>query len=103
MGVKLYNFSLESYLVSPGDKIAQLVVYPLLQTTFAFTDDITETARGDKGFGSSDAVVYHKLDEGTVEKAAFDTIDDFIAYAKQTNMPDDIFEDFLREQVWKRK
>lgn len=54
LAVKLYNFSDNGYLIQPGDKIAQLVVYPLLQPTFEFTDEITETARGDKGFGSSD-------------------------------------------------
>lgn len=55
LGVKLYNFSTnKEYRVKSGDKIAQLVVYPLLQPIFEFTDEITETARGDNGFGSSD-------------------------------------------------
>ena len=58
LAVKLYNFSDNGYLIQPGDKIAQLVVYPLLQPTFEFTDEITETARGDKGFGSSDIKRY---------------------------------------------
>ena len=55
LAVKLYNFSDNGYVIQPGDKIAQLVVYPLLQPTFEFTDVITDTARGDKGFGSSDS------------------------------------------------
>ena len=57
LGVKLYNFSNsgDGYHVSKGDKIAQLVVYRLLQPKFAFSDDVTETDRGDKGFGSSDS------------------------------------------------
>lgn len=54
LAVKLYNFGDSGYLIEPGDKIAQLVVYPLLQPTFEFTDKSTETNRGDKGFGSSD-------------------------------------------------
>lgn len=54
LAVKLYNFSDNGYIVQPGDKIAQLVVYPLLQPTFEFTEQVTETSRGDKGFGSSD-------------------------------------------------
>lgn len=57
LGVKLYNFSDNGYLIEKGDKIAQLVVYPLLQPTFEFTDEVTETSRGDKGFGSSDKKV----------------------------------------------
>lgn len=54
LAVKLYNFSDNDFEVQPGDKIAQLVVYQLLQPKFEFTDQATETSRGDKGFGSSD-------------------------------------------------
>lgn len=56
LGVKLYNFNHHtSYRVNKGDKIAQLVVYPLIQPTFEYTEHISETVRGAKGFGSSDA------------------------------------------------
>ena len=57
LGVKLYNFTAEGpgYNVKKGDRVAQLVVYPLLQPDFEYTDQVTETERGDKGFGSSDA------------------------------------------------
>jgi dUTP pyrophosphatase len=58
LGVKLYNFSSgppsDDHQVKKGDKIAQLVVYPLIQPEFSFSDEITETSRGDKAFGSSD-------------------------------------------------
>jgi dUTP pyrophosphatase len=54
LGVKLYNFGDEGYHVSKGDKIAQLVVYELIQPVFEFVDQVTDTSRGDKGFGSSD-------------------------------------------------
>lgn len=55
LGVKLYNFhETKDLQVKPGDKIAQLIVYPLIQPTFEFTDEVTDTTRGDKGFGSSD-------------------------------------------------
>ena len=55
LSVKLYNFHDKlDYMVSKGDKIAQLVVYPLIQPTFTFTDEVTETIRGENGFGSSD-------------------------------------------------
>ena len=55
LAVKLYNFGNTSeHRVKIGDKIAQLVVYELLQPIFSFTDTVTESTRGDKGFGSSD-------------------------------------------------
>ena len=65
LAVKMYNFHDEiDYIVSKGDKIAQLVVYPLFQPEMEFCDEVTETARGEKGFGSSDTVEIPKLDQG---------------------------------------
>lgn len=52
-GVKLYNHSDVDYKVSPGDRIAQLVVYPLIVPSVSWIDAPQETSRGDKGFGSS--------------------------------------------------
>lgn len=53
MGVKLYNFSAEDQTFNPGDKVAQLIVYPLIQANVNWTDEVSETKRGEKGFGSS--------------------------------------------------
>lgn len=53
MGVKLYNFGVEDQIIMPGDKVAQLIVYPLIQANVSFTDEVAETKRGEKGFGSS--------------------------------------------------
>ena len=55
LGVKMYNFSHKEYPVKPGDRIAQLVVYRLLQAECSWSDTVTDTERGDKGFGSSDS------------------------------------------------
>lgn len=55
LGVKLYNFSSSGmgYKVTKGDKIAQLVVYKLHTAECEWSDEVTETARGQDGFGSS--------------------------------------------------
>ena len=53
LGVKLYNFSSTSYTVNKGDRIAQFVVYPLIHPQCEWADDVVESDRGDKGFGSS--------------------------------------------------
>lgn len=55
LGVKLYNFSHHwtTYKVKKGDRIAQFVVYPLLQPQCEWVDEVIESSRGDKGFGSS--------------------------------------------------
>ena len=54
LAVKLYNFGQEIVKIKKGDRIAQLVVYELLQPSVSFTEEIEESARGDNGFGSSD-------------------------------------------------
>ena len=51
--MKLYNFSDKKYVVSPGDRIAQFVVYPLIQPQCEWADEVVQTVRGDSGFGSS--------------------------------------------------
>lgn len=57
LAVKMYNFHpLTNALIKKGDKVAQLVIYPLIQSKFEFTDEVSKTERGDKGFGSSDTV-----------------------------------------------
>ena len=54
LGVKMYNFHESSDIqIEAGDKIAQLVIYELIQPQFEFVDEVTETSRGSRGFGSS--------------------------------------------------
>jgi dUTP pyrophosphatase len=53
LGVKLYNFGQDSYLVKKGDRIAQLVIYRLFKPIMKWADEVDETARGDQGFGST--------------------------------------------------
>ena len=50
--VKLYNHSDKSYTINAGDKISQLVILPILTPTLELVDELSETERGDGGFGS---------------------------------------------------
>lgn len=43
----------EAYEVSAGDRIAQLIVMPVLQARFVPVDDLADSVRGEGGFGSS--------------------------------------------------
>jgi dUTP pyrophosphatase len=52
-GILLYNHSDKDYNVSKGDKIAQLVLYPLIATTVEWTENKTQTDRNENGFGST--------------------------------------------------
>ncbi len=53
LGIKLYNLTEKEYVVKAGDKIAQIVAYPLIEMNVEFVDKKEKTVRGEKGFGSS--------------------------------------------------
>lgn len=49
--VSLWNRSTKSYEVNIGDRIAQLVIVPIIQTEFKIVEDFTASDRGIGGFG----------------------------------------------------
>jgi dUTP pyrophosphatase len=51
--VSCWNRGAEPFTVQPGERIAQLVVVPVVQVEFEIVDEFVATARGDGGFGSS--------------------------------------------------
>jgi dUTP pyrophosphatase len=53
VGVILINHGREPFRISPGDRIAQLVVQRRLAVEVVTIDDLTETTRGAGGFGST--------------------------------------------------
>ena len=51
--VGLANISAEDYTVMPGDRIAQLMIAPVVCPQVAFVDELDETQRGAGGLGST--------------------------------------------------
>lgn len=51
--VALHNDSYEDRIVSPNDRIAQLIVMPFLNVEFNEVDELDDTDRGSGGFGST--------------------------------------------------
>ena len=51
--VALHNHSNSVQEVAPMDRIAQLVVAPFLKAEFVETEELSETVRGEGGFGST--------------------------------------------------
>ncbi len=51
--VGLVNLSDTDYTIQPGDRIAQLVVMPVIQAALTVVDELDDTARGAGGFGST--------------------------------------------------
>lgn len=53
LGVILLNAGSEPFEVAHGERIAQLIVAPVLQAQFDLVDGLSETDRGSGGFGST--------------------------------------------------
>jgi len=51
--VALFNSSDSDYTIHDGDRIAQLMVLPVVQPQLQFVEELDETARGCSGFGST--------------------------------------------------
>ena len=51
--VPAWNRSNEEFEISPGDRIAQMIIVPVLQANFEIVESFKESSRGTKGFGSS--------------------------------------------------
>ena len=51
--VALHNDSDESRVITPGQKVAQLVVVPFLSVEFDEVEELSDTVRGVGGFGST--------------------------------------------------
>ncbi|WP_242120157.1 dUTP diphosphatase [Aestuariivivens sediminicola] len=53
IGVILVNLSHEDFIVQNGERIAQLVIARHERTEWVEVDELTETSRGEGGFGST--------------------------------------------------
>jgi dUTP pyrophosphatase len=51
--ISCWNRGQHAYTVQPGERIAQLVIVPVMQPRFRVVEDFVATARGSGGFGHS--------------------------------------------------
>ena len=51
--VGLQNSGQEDFTINPGERIAQMMITPVVQAQIQMTDDLDETQRGAGGFGST--------------------------------------------------
>ena len=51
--VPAWNRSDKEFEIEPGDRIAQMIIVPVIQADFEIVDDFQKSSRGIKGFGSS--------------------------------------------------
>lgn len=53
IGIIIINHGSENFLIQPNDRIAQMVVAPVIYAKFIEVDTLKETNRGEKGYGST--------------------------------------------------
>ncbi len=53
VGVILINLSNAAVTLAPGDRVAQLIIAPVVQATLAEVEVLSDTTRGEGGFGST--------------------------------------------------
>lgn len=53
LGVKLYNFGDKDVIIPKSSGVAQIAVYQNIDSAVSFTDEVSDTDRGEDGFGST--------------------------------------------------
>ena len=51
--VIIFNHGIEDFTINNGDRIAQMILTPVVKIELEQTNDLPETVRGDGGFGST--------------------------------------------------
>ena len=51
--VIIYNHGNEDFIINNGDRIAQMVLSPVIKINFEETNNLPDTVRGQGGFGST--------------------------------------------------
>ena len=53
LGVALINLGADPYTIQHGERIAQMIIAPVVQASFEMVEALSDTARGSGGFGST--------------------------------------------------
>ena len=51
--ISVWNRSATTFVIEPGERVAQLVIIPIKQVKFQLVEQFVSTKRGKRGFGSS--------------------------------------------------
>src|SRR5207302_1331491 len=51
--LNMFNHSKHPYVIAPGERIAQAVLCPVIRAEFEIVDELSQTHRGNGGFGST--------------------------------------------------
>lgn len=51
IGIRLINEGEEYYQIKKGDRVCQMIIIPYVQVKLKYVDELSETERGEGGFG----------------------------------------------------
>ena len=68
VGVVLFNFGPDDFVVEHGDRIAQLILEKVSMVSAMRVEDLEDTVRGEGGFGSTGVSTGSAKEEGGGEK-----------------------------------
>ena len=51
--IALYNHSCEDITIESGERVAQMMIAPYIFAEYEETDELSDTVRGEGGFGST--------------------------------------------------
>jgi dUTP pyrophosphatase len=51
--VLMVNISQETYIISPGERIAQMIISPVTRAELVLSEELSDTVRASGGFGST--------------------------------------------------
>ena len=49
--ISCWNRGVSSFIINPGERIAQMIIVPVVQTKFQVVNDFNDSTRGTGGFG----------------------------------------------------
>jgi dUTP pyrophosphatase len=59
LSVILINLGNETFIINPLDRIAQMIICPVVQAELLLVENLNDTIRGDGGFGSTGGFIKH--------------------------------------------
>jgi dUTP pyrophosphatase len=90
VGVILFNFGDEEFVINPGDRIAQLILEQIVMADVVEVQELSQTVRGSGGFGSTGVSSSHSKKQRTVSPTNNDSNSSpSEAKAEESAMPDD--------------
>ena len=102
VGAIIINHSKSIFIIKPNDRIAQAVVCPVIRAEWYLTDELSETERGEGGFGSTGVSEKNEFHPHVVEKfyEPFKKLEDVEKFFNKEVLIDNSITATVKEVYW---